>query len=83
MSAVTSQQMIDAGPDDSSDTDFFNSSLSIWRGPRSSLEDSEKPLALDLHTASSLGNYDVVRMYINRFVGLDPIYLYYNIGLLI
>lgn len=67
MSSVTSEQIIAAGPDhDSSDTDFFNTSLSIWRGTKTSVEDSERPVPLDLHTACSIGSYDMVRMYINK-----------------
>lgn len=67
MSGVTTAQMAAAGSDDSGDSDFFNSSLSIWRGPRSSLEGEYEPVSLDLHTASSIGNFDIVRMYINRY----------------
>ena len=63
---VTTADMAAAVSDDSGDSDFFNSSLSIWRGPRSSLEGEYEPVPLDLHTACSIGNFDVVRMYINR-----------------
>jgi len=66
MNGVTTAQIAAAGSDDSGDSDFFNSSLSIWRGPRSSLEGEYETIPLDLHTACSIGNFDVVRMFINR-----------------
>lgn len=68
MTSVTSQEIIDAASDDASDNDFFNSSLSIWRGSKTSFEETDEPVVLDLHTASSIGNYDAVQKYINRFV---------------
>lgn len=77
MSSVTSQAIIDAASDDSSDSDFFNKSLSIWRESNPNVELADEPLPLDLHTACSIGNYEAVESYIDRFVSC----LYLSINL--
>ncbi|WAR06507.1 ANKS3-like protein [Mya arenaria] len=53
------------GSDDMSENDLLNKSLSVWKG-------FEEPVALDLHTASSLGLYDCVKEHIaNDLVDVD------------
>ncbi|XP_078414870.1 ankyrin repeat and SAM domain-containing protein 3 isoform X3 [Cetorhinus maximus] len=52
--------------DESSETELLNRSLSMWHGfeQRTGCEDLDVPL--DLHTASSIGQYDVVKECIQR-----------------
>lgn len=58
--------------DEASESELLDRSLSVWRG-WSSLERREdfQPVPLDLHTASSIGQYDCVRSVIHRFVLLS------------
>ncbi|XP_053326996.1 ankyrin repeat and SAM domain-containing protein 3 [Spea bombifrons] len=48
--------------DEASETEMLNHSLSMWYGEP--LDDQELPL--DLHTAASIGQYDVVQRFVNR-----------------
>ena len=53
--------------DEASENELLDRSLSVWRG-WSSLEKKEDfaPIYLDLYTASSLGQYDCVRAFIQK-----------------
>ena len=55
------------GSDDTSENEL-DKSLSVWKGgvPKEKFE----PIPLDLHTASSLGQFDSVQKYIQRWVKL-------------
>uniref|UniRef100_V9KEN1 Ankyrin repeat and SAM domain-containing protein 3 n=1 Tax=Callorhinchus milii TaxID=7868 RepID=V9KEN1_CALMI len=47
--------------DESSETELFNRSLSMWHGFEQLISCEELEVPLDLHTASSLGQYEVVK----------------------
>ncbi|XP_052258661.1 ankyrin repeat and SAM domain-containing protein 3-like [Dreissena polymorpha] len=49
------------GSDDTSENELLNRSLSVWKGNKEVFE----PVPLDLHTASSLGLVDCVKVHIN------------------
>jgi len=48
------------GSDDTSENELLNRSLSVWKGSKETFE----PIALDYHTASSLGLYDCVKTHL-------------------
>lgn len=53
--------------DESSENELLDRSLSVWKGWNWNVKDVFDPIPLDLHTASSIGQYDVVRSYIARY----------------
>lgn len=57
--------------DESSENELLDRSLSVWKGWNWNVKDVFDPIPLDLHTASSIGQYDVVRSYIARKVDLN------------
>ncbi|XP_061169917.1 ankyrin repeat and SAM domain-containing protein 3-like [Saccostrea echinata] len=57
--------------DESSENELLDRSLSVWKGWNWNVKDVFDPVPLDLHTASSIGQYDVVRSYISRKVDLN------------
>ncbi|XP_059510026.1 ankyrin repeat and SAM domain-containing protein 3 isoform X2 [Stegostoma tigrinum] len=52
--------------DDSSETELLNRSLSMWHGFEQLVGCEDLDVPLDLHTASSIGQYDVVKECIQR-----------------
>ena len=54
------------GSDEASESELLERSLSVWRGWRVENEPDFAPIPLDLHTASSIGQYDTVRNIILR-----------------
>ena len=54
--------------DESSENELLDRSLSVWRGWKNDDEPDFKPIPLDLHTASSIGEYDRVWSIIQRYV---------------
>lgn len=53
--------------DEASESEQLGSSLSLWLG-ESLVRPEELHVPLDLHTASSIGQYDVVAECINKWV---------------
>ncbi|KAK7105889.1 hypothetical protein V1264_017212 [Littorina saxatilis] len=51
--------------DEASENELLERSLSVWRG-WSSIQENFTPIPLDIHTASSIGQYECVRNLINR-----------------
>lgn len=54
--------------DEASESELLDRSLSVWSGPSSFGGDDFTPVALDLHTASSIGHYGCVRSIIEKWV---------------
>ncbi|ESO88400.1 hypothetical protein LOTGIDRAFT_125983 [Lottia gigantea] len=53
--------------DEASENELLDKSLSVWRGWNSSiLEDDFSPVKIDIHTASSIGQYESVKSLINK-----------------
>ena len=52
--------------DEASENELLERSLSVWRG-WSSIREDFTPIPLDIHTASSIGQYDCVRTLISRW----------------
>ena len=53
--------------DESSESDWLDKSLSVWRGEKFADEELKyETIALDIYTAASIGDYDVVWRIINR-----------------
>ena len=46
--------------DESSENELLDRSLSVWKGWNWNVKDVFDPIPLDLHTASSIGQYDAV-----------------------
>lgn len=57
--------------DESSENELLDRSLSVWKGWNWNVKDVFDPIPLDLHTASSIGQYDVVRSYIARYTCIN------------
>uniref|UniRef100_A0A7N4Q1S4 Ankyrin repeat and sterile alpha motif domain containing 3 n=1 Tax=Sarcophilus harrisii TaxID=9305 RepID=A0A7N4Q1S4_SARHA len=52
--------------DEASESELLNRSLSIWHGPGHLVCREELDVPLDIHTASSIGQYEVVKECIQR-----------------
>lgn len=52
--------------DEASESELLDRSLSVWSGPSRFTGDDFTPIALDLHTASSIGHYECVRNIIEK-----------------
>jgi len=62
-------------PEDTLESEILDQSLSVWKGncsPYCGL-DEFKPVPLDLHTACSIGNSNVVRLIIDRFASISAV----------
>ncbi|GFR86513.1 ankyrin repeat and SAM domain-containing protein 3 [Elysia marginata] len=57
--------------DDTSENELLERSLSVWRGWSAIELEDFTPIALDIHTACSIGHYDWVRTIIRRNEGID------------
>ena len=53
--------------DESSENELLDCSLSVWKGLGWNVKERFDPVPLDLHTASSIGQYDCVRDFISRY----------------
>ena len=56
------------GSDEASESELLDKSLSVWKGKSVVGKEKFEPIPLDLHTASSLGQYECVKNLITRFV---------------
>ena len=52
--------------DDTSESELLERSLSVWRGWSAIELEDFTPIALDIHTACSIGHYEWVRTIIGR-----------------
>ncbi|KAK3107869.1 hypothetical protein FSP39_024033 [Pinctada imbricata] len=57
--------------DESSENELLDCSLSVWKGLGWNVKERFDPVPLDLHTASSIGQYDCVRDFISKQVDLN------------
>ncbi|RUS86667.1 hypothetical protein EGW08_005541 [Elysia chlorotica] len=57
--------------DDTSENELLDRSLSVWRGWSAIELEDFTPIALDIHTACSIGHYEWVRTIIGRNEGID------------
>lgn len=54
------------GSDEASESELLDKSLSVWKGKSVVGKEKFEPIPLDLHTASSLGQYECVKNLITR-----------------
>ena len=56
------------GSDEASESELLDKSLSVWKGKSGVGKEKFEPIPLDLHTGSSLGQYECVKNLITRLV---------------
>ena len=56
------------GSDEASESELLDKSLSVWKGKSGVGKEKFEPIPLDLHTGSSLGQYECVKNLITRYV---------------
>jgi hypothetical protein len=57
--------------DEASESELLDRSLSVWKGWSSlgcTVTEQFTPIDLDLHTAASIGQYQCVKSFVDRFV---------------